>query len=156
VAEGAARREQVERLTSRQFGGGQTTLRLDIACNQDNQTSTLTRFTGLGGTSKAASATYTHDNGGRLTHLQQLNGSNANISNFTYTYDPASRLTAEQLNGMTTSYGYLDSGELTQAGTATFGYDPAGNRNSTGYQTGTENQMTNTSVRPRRSSTLAD
>ena len=35
----------------------------------------------------------------RLTNLQHLNGSSANIANYTNTYDLASRITSEKLNG---------------------------------------------------------
>jgi RHS repeat-associated protein len=60
-----------------------------------------------------------------------------------YSYDPGSRLTAETLNGSTTSYQYDADNQLTQGGTLTYGYDANGNRNNTGYTTGTGNQLTN-------------
>jgi YD repeat-containing protein len=135
------------RLTSKQFGGvSQTTMRLDIAYNQDNQILTESRYTDLAGHTSAGTSNFTYDNGGRLTHLTELTGSSVNMSNFTYAYDAANRLTSEQLNGTTTGYQYDDASQLTQAGAATFGYDAAGNRNNTGYQTNPGNQMTNDGV----------
>jgi uncharacterized protein RhaS with RHS repeats len=55
----------------------------------------------------------------------------------------ADRITAETLNGATTSYQYDADNQLTQGGSNNYGYDASGNRNTTGYQTGTNNQMLN-------------
>jgi YD repeat-containing protein len=61
------------------------------------------------------------------------------VTSYTYAYDLAVRLTAQTLNGTTTSYQYDADNQLTQGGATNYGYDSNGNRNTTGYQTGANN-----------------
>jgi RHS repeat-associated protein len=79
----------------------------------------------------------------RLTNVQHTDSAGNNIGSYVYQYDPGNRLTSETDNGTTTSYQYDTDSELTQAGTATYGYDANGNRTNTGYTTGTGNELTN-------------
>jgi hypothetical protein len=129
-------------LTSRQFGGsGQTTLCIDLTYTPRNQIATINRWKDLAGTQAAGSSAYSHDGDQRLTQLQHKNASGGNIANYTYSYDLASRLTQEQDNGTSTTYGYDSTSELTNAGSVTYSYDFNGNRTLTGYQTGTANEL---------------
>jgi RHS repeat-associated protein len=131
-------------LQTRELGGsGITALRFDLAYDADNRVTTLTRYSNLSGTTKIGDTLSAYDNSSRLTNLQNRNGSGTAIANLTYTYDPGDRVTAQQLNGTTTSYGYDVDSQLTSAGSANYGYDANGNRNMTGYATSTANQMTN-------------
>jgi RHS repeat-associated protein len=69
---------------------------------------------------------------------------------YTYGYDAAGQLTSYQDSSSSLTYGYDNSGELTSAtGTlngssysVSYGYDLNGNRNTTGYTTGTGNELT--------------
>jgi hypothetical protein len=56
-----------------------------------------------------------------------------------YTYDAASRLTAEILNGTTTSYTHDNTNQLTSDGASSYSDDANGNHIMAGYQTGTGN-----------------
>ncbi|MBI1918574.1 MAG: hypothetical protein HYS12_28100 [Planctomycetes bacterium] len=72
------------------------------------------------------------DNAARLTNLKIKDGSGGILGNYTYSYDLASRVTAETIDGTTTSFGYDTVDQLTSAGATNYGYDLAGNRNTAG------------------------
>jgi RHS repeat-associated protein len=136
--------DALNRVTERQFGGsGQTPLHANLTWTARDQLSTVTRYKDQGGTALAGPTTFQYDAAERLTNLQYSDSSGTSIGSYVYGYDPGNRLTAETLNGSTTSYGYDAGNEVTQAGTATYGYDADGNRTNTGYQTGTGNELTN-------------
>jgi RHS repeat-associated protein len=122
---------------------GVATISLDQTWTKRDQLATQSRYSDLTGTNLVGTTSYGYDAAARETNLQFKDGSGNNISNFTYSYDPGSRLTAETLNGSTTSYQYDGDNQLTQSGTLTYGYDANGNRKNTGYTTGTGNQLTN-------------
>jgi RHS repeat-associated protein len=115
----------------------------DQTWTKRDQLATQSRYSDLTGTNLVGTTSYGYDAAMRESNLQFKDGSANNISNFTYSYDPGSRLTAETLNGASTSYQYNADSELTQSGSLTYGYDATGNRNTTGYTTSTENQLTN-------------
>jgi RHS repeat-associated protein len=136
--------DALNRLTERQFGGsGQTPLHVNLTWTARDQLNTATRYKDQGGTSLAGTTTYQYDTAMRLTNLQHTDSTGNNIGSYVYNYDPGNRLTGETDNGTTTSYQYDTDSELTQAGTATYGYDANGNRKNTGYTTGTGNELTN-------------
>ncbi|MFL5242523.1 MAG: SBBP repeat-containing protein [Gemmataceae bacterium] len=136
--------DAANRLTSRQFGGaGLATLTLDLTYTSRDQIATETRYSNLNRTGLVGTTSMSYDPAMRETNLQFKDASGTNISNLTYTYDLADRLTSETLNGTTVSYQYDTTNQLTQAGTATYGYDLNGNRTNTGYATGTGNQLLN-------------
>jgi RHS repeat-associated protein len=136
--------DALNRLTQRQFGGsGQTPLHVNLTWTARDQLSTVTRYKDQGGTSLAGTTTYQYDAAMRLTNLQHTDSAGNNIGSYVYNYDPGNRLTSETDNGTTTSYQYDADSQLTQAGTATYGYDANGNRTNTGYTTGAGNQLTN-------------
>lgn len=67
------------------------------------------------------------------------------LATFTYGYDAASRVTSETNAEGSVTYTYDDTNQLTGVGGArseSYGYDAAGNRNATGYSTGTGNRLT--------------
>jgi RHS repeat-associated protein len=132
----------LNRLTSRQFGGT-TPLRIDETYTARDQVASESRYTDVAGTHLVGTSSFTYDADMRLTNEQHKDASGANIANYTYAYDLADRLTAQTLNGTTTSYQYDADNQLTQGGATNYGYDSNGNRNTTGYQTGANNQMTN-------------
>jgi RHS repeat-associated protein len=129
-------------LATREFGGtGQTHLRIDLAYTPRNQVSTINRWSDLAGTQAVGSSSYAYDGLGRVTNLQHANASGTSLANYTYTYDLGSRLTSEQDNGTSITYGYDATNELTSAGGTNYSYDLTGNRTMTGYQTGTGNEL---------------
>jgi RHS repeat-associated protein len=135
--------DALNRLLTYQFSAGTVTLNLYQTWTARDQLATQSRYSDLSGTHLIGTTSYGYDNAGRLTNLQFKDGSGNNISNFTYSYDSGNRLTVETLNGSTTSYQYDADNQLTQSGTATFGYDANGNRSNTGYVTSTGNEMAN-------------
>jgi RHS repeat-associated protein len=129
-------------LTTREFGGaGQTPLRIDLAYTPRNQLSTINRWSDLAGTQAVGSSSYAYDGLGRVTNIQHANASGSNLANYTYMYDLASRLTQEQDNGTSITYGYDATSQLTSAGGTNCSYDATGNRTMTGYQTGAGNEL---------------
>ncbi len=131
------------RLTTREFGGpGQTTLREDLTYNADDQILTETRYDDLNQQTLAGTSSYVYDTDQRLTSLTQTYANGTVLASYTYGYDSVSRLTAEVDNGgAPITYIYDGADQLLQAGAATYGYDPTGNRTNTGYQTGPDNQL---------------
>ena len=137
----------VNLLSSRQFGGsGQTPLRFDQEYTARDQVGTITRYSDLAGTTKVGQSLYAYDDAGRLENLLHKDGSGTSLLNLTYTYDLASRVTSEVADGVTTSYGYDDTNQVTSAGTYSYDYDLNGNRTMTGYQTDTGNRLINDGV----------
>jgi RHS repeat-associated protein len=136
--------DTLDRMTTQEFGGpGQTPLRLDFAYTPRDQLAGVTRSTSLTGSPVVGTSSFVYDPVGRLSNQQDRDASGNVFANSTLTYDLASRLTSQTVNGSTTSYGYDAINELTQAGTLTYSFDLGGNRNMSGYQTGTGNQVTN-------------
>jgi YD repeat-containing protein len=79
---------------------------------------------------------------GQLTHMQHKDGSGNNLENYTYTYDAIGEVLTERRNTNTiTTYQYDAIGQLTNDGSA-YSFDANGNRNMTGYVTGTGNRTT--------------
>src|SRR5262249_21368096 len=79
----------------------------------------------------------TYDDAGRLTNRQHKDGLGNVLQNTTYTYDLADRITAQIVDGTTTSYSYDATNQLTADGANSYGY-----RNTTGYSTGAGNRTT--------------
>lgn len=138
--------DAANRLMSRRFTDGTTSLRIDLTYTNRDQTATETRYSDLSGTTLVGSSEYTYAPAGDLTNLQHKNGNGTLLANYTYTYDLAHRVLSETLNGSTTSYQYDVTNQLTQDGTTTYTYDLNGNRTMAGYQTGTGNRVTNDGV----------
>ena len=136
--------DAANRLTSLQFGGaGQTPLRLDMTYTARNELATESRYSDLAGTLLVGTSAYTYDAAGRLTQLQQNDGSSNPLASYVYTYDAAGNLTSETLNGGTpTNYTYDATNQLTNDTTTSYSYDANGNRTMAGYSTGANNQIT--------------
>ncbi len=115
----------------------------------------LTRYSDLAGTTTVLATAYAYDQANRLTtitHETALSGGTVRAS-YAYTLDAASRLTSEArtwssgASSDTVSYGYTNNDQLTSVShtngsfaNESFSYDNNGNRNSTGYTTGTGNR----------------
>ncbi len=72
-------------------------------------------------------------------------GTTAPLATYVYSYDQANRVTSEQDAEGTANFSYDSANELTTvtgSRTESYSYDLNGNRNSIGYTTGTENELT--------------
>jgi RHS repeat-associated protein len=76
--------------------------------------------------------TYSYDARSRVEWIRLFNSSNQQLSSHGYTYDPASNVLTRTDNGVTTTFGYDDIGQLTSESrpgySATYSYDKNGNR----------------------------
>jgi RHS repeat-associated protein len=136
--------DALNRVTAEEFtASGQPTLCVSLTYSARDQVATETRYDDLAMTMSAGMSSYVYDAAGRLTSLTQTSGSGAVLASYAYSYNQASRLTAETDNGVTTSYSYDGTSQLLQAGATGYGYDATGNRNTTGYVTGPDNELLN-------------
>lgn len=69
---------------------------------------------------------YTYASPGRLVRAQTKNSGGTVTADFQYTYDPAGNRTAQDVNGVQTSYAYNAANQLAQAGSTTYSYDANG------------------------------
>jgi RHS repeat-associated protein len=131
------------RLQTRELGGaGVTAARFDLHYTDRGQADRLTRYSDLAGTTSVGLTSYTYDDSGLLTGLEHRDGSGATLARSTFLYDLAARITSSADDGVTTTFGYDKSNQLLSAGSSGYGYDAAGNRNTSGYTTGPGNQVT--------------
>ncbi|HEY7310953.1 MAG TPA: RHS repeat-associated core domain-containing protein [Gemmataceae bacterium] len=117
------------------------------------------RLTGLTRTSPGGdtiTSSFSYDSADRLTNITHTDTSKTlTLASYTYGYDAANRLTSYQDNsGSSLTYGYDPGGELTSASgmlngssySVSYSYDANGNRNMSGYTTGTGNELTSDGV----------
>jgi RHS repeat-associated protein len=136
--------DNASRLQTREFGGaGQTPLRMDLNYDNADRLTGLTRYSNLAGTALVGTSSYGYDAASRMTSIVSKNASLATVSSYNYSYDNADRVTVQSGTGATGTYSYDAASQVTSDGTKTYGYDNNGNRNMSGYQTGTDNQTTN-------------
>jgi len=147
-------RDQLVSLT--QSGAGVAPKRADFTYDNAGDMSSMTRYSDLAGSQRVMATAYAYDDADRLTaltHQTALSGGTA-VASYGYTLDAADRLTSESRtwNGGastdTLTYGYTSDNQLTAVTHAngsfaneSFGYDPNGNRNSSGDATGTNNEL---------------
>jgi len=135
-------------LTSRQFTGNGQALRIDLGYQTDGMLSTLTRYNAVAGltTEMVGSTTYLYDTAQRMTGINDYNypsGVQTTIATYAYSYDAGDRLTSEVDEAKLVTYAYDPANQLTFASGSAFSYDANGNRNSTGYATSSDNELTN-------------
>jgi YD repeat-containing protein len=91
------------------------------------------------------SSVFGYDNADRLTTITHSSSSVGALATFSYSYDGASQITQYTGPEGTLTYTYDQSGELTGVGDArseSYSYDLNGNRNVTGWTTGTNDELT--------------
>jgi RHS repeat-associated protein len=91
------------------------------------------------------SSVFSYDNADRLTTITHSSSSAGALATFSYSYDGASQITQYTGPEGTLTYTYDQSGELVGVGNArseSYSYDLNGNRNMTGWTTGTNNELT--------------
>jgi RHS repeat-associated protein len=99
----------------------------------------------IGGSGTAVTTSFAYDNANRLTTITHQTGGGTALATYVYAYDSANRLTTETNAEGTVTYTYDAADQLTAAGgsrTESYGYDLNGNRNTTGYTTGSGNELT--------------
>jgi RHS repeat-associated protein len=128
--------------------GGASVLdkRIDLAYNNLDQLTGLTRSGNLTGTPLVATTDFTYDPGDRLqTWTHSPNGQSP--LSYGLSYDPGDRVTQlTQPNSQSSSYSYDRANQVTGAthsfqGPEGFSYDGAGNRTNPGYTTGPNNEL---------------
>jgi RHS repeat-associated protein len=99
----------------------------------------------IGGSGTAVNTTITYDNADRVGTITHQTGSGTALATYVYGYDNSDRLTSETNAEGSVTYTYDNANELTSvtgARSESYGYDSGGNRNTTGYTTGSGNEMT--------------
>ncbi|HQU43360.1 MAG TPA: RHS repeat-associated core domain-containing protein, partial [Pirellulales bacterium] len=127
---------------------------VDFAYNALGQFTDVWAYNTLGGPrTDVYHGAYSYDNGNRLTGLAYTSNAGASsIDTFGWSYDAASNVSTFTSNNGTASYGYDPTNQLTYATYTTapggtqpanesYSFDANGNRNSTGYSTGSDNLM---------------
>ena len=102
------------------------------------------------GSSATVGSPTNYDAQNRVTSIQieantPIGQALVNVEDISYTYDSAGRVTSETDKEGTASFTYDNAGQLTAVSgsrTESFGYDSGGNRDTTGYSTGSGNEMT--------------
>jgi RHS repeat-associated protein len=130
--------------------GGTTGPQVTYVYDGANRLTSIWRLSGFNYTN----TTIMYDNADRVTtisHYSHVPGGhssyiNTPLATYVYAYDNANRVTSEQDKEGTATFTYDNANELTAVGgsrTESYGYDANGNRNTTGYSTGTGNELTN-------------
>ena len=132
---------RVNRIT--QSGNGVASKRVDFGYDDIGQIKSVNRYGDLSGSQLVRGTTYTYDAKNRLDILSHGSGVSYNFN-----YDNGNRITKiTDVDGVT-NYTYDKNNQLTVADHSnsnkpaeSFSYDANGNRNSSGYQTGTNNRL---------------
>jgi YD repeat-containing protein len=116
-----------------------------MAYDAVGQMTSLSRSSDLVGLAAVASSTYTYDAVSRLIDLKHQRGANT-LASYGLVYDVGDRLTQSSGTDGTQNYNYDSTDQLTGASHTTqanesYSYDANGNRTSSGYQTGPNNQL---------------
>ena len=124
--------------------------RVDFAYNAAGQFTSIDRFADLAGTELVAATSYTYDGIGRLTDLTHGQGSTV-FADYGWSYDAFSRVTQYTFDSLIggqgqSDYTYDATGQLTGAdhdyqADENYTYDENGNRTTSGYSTGDNNQL---------------
>ncbi len=141
--------DALNRLTEiKQTGNGGNTVgnkHIVIGYNALGQRTSMDRYESLATTYYDATTNYTYDSANRLSTLNHVR-SGTTLAGYSYTYDGLSRITSinSVLDGVS-NFTYDTTSQLTVADHTSqtdenYGYDLNGNRNSSGFTTGQNNQ----------------
>ncbi|MGC8642678.1 MAG: RHS repeat-associated core domain-containing protein [Isosphaeraceae bacterium] len=131
--------------------GGTAGPQVDFGYDPGNRLTSISRT--IGGSGTEVNTTIAYDAANRLTTITDQaytpggsgGGTTTPLATYAYGYDNANRVTTEVNAEGTVTYSYDSGGELlTARGSRTedYSYDSGGNRNSSGYTTGTGNELT--------------
>jgi RHS repeat-associated protein len=144
--------DKLQRLTDivqqGQSGGNSVTAKhITQSFNALSQRTQIARYQSTGTTNAVATTDFTFDTANRLSGIAHKQGA-MNLNTYAYTYDPLSRIATivSTLEG-TDTYSYDQTSQLvgathTSHGNETYGFDANGNRNTSGFTTGANNQTT--------------
>ncbi|XHL98716.1 MAG: FG-GAP-like repeat-containing protein [Microcoleus anatoxicus] len=126
-----------------QSGNGVASKRVDFGYDDIGQIKSVNRYSDLSGSQLVRGSTYTYDAKNRLDILSHGSG-----VSYDFDYDNGNRITRiADVDGVT-NYTYDKNNQLTVADHSnsnkpdeSFNYDANGNRNSSGYQTGSNNRL---------------
>jgi YD repeat-containing protein len=132
--------------------GGTDGPRVVFGYDYASRLTSISRQIGNGSTATQVNTTFVYDNANRVGTIQQSRavwmgfGYNTTpLTTIVYGYDAANRVTTQVDAEGTATLTYDNTNQLTAVGgsrTESYGYDANGNRNTTGYTTGTDNEMT--------------
>ena len=133
-----------------QGGSAVAEKRVNFAYNAAGQFTSIDRFADLAGTELVAATSYTYDGIGRLTGLTHEKGATV-LADYGWSYDAFSRVTQYTFDSLIggqgqSDYTYDATGQLTGAdhdyqADENYTYDENGNRTTSGYSTGDNNQL---------------
>ncbi len=130
-------------------GGAVNAKSVSFTYNADSQYDVVTKYHDLTQTSGDPVATtgYTYDSMNRLTKEQSNLGSGPSMLIYNQSYNIASQIIALSTIDGTSDFTYDNDGQLQTVSAGAmpsedYSYDASGNRDSTGYTTGSDNQMT--------------
>jgi RHS repeat-associated protein len=115
--------------------------------NSLSQRTNISRYQSTGLTNAVATSDFTYDTSNRLSGIAHKQGAN-NLNTYAYAHDPLSRISSVTSTAEgATSYSYDQTSQVvgatnTGVGNETYGFDANGNRNTTGFTTGSNNQTT--------------
>jgi hypothetical protein len=124
-----------------------TAKRVAFSYNNLGHRTQIARFQSTGTANPVATTDFTYDTANRLSGIAHKQGA-TNLNTYAYTYDPLSRIaTIDSTLDGTDTYSYDQTSQLTGAthttqANETYGFDANGNRNTSGFTTGTNNQTT--------------
>jgi RHS repeat-associated protein len=131
-----------------QSGGNAVTAKhLTFAYNALSQRTEIARYQSTGTSNAVATTDYTFDSANRLSGIAHEQGA-TDLNTYAYTYDPLSRIsTIVSTAEGTDTYSYDQTSQLvgathTSHSNETNGFDANGNRNTSGFTTGANNQTT--------------
>lgn len=126
-----------------QSGNGVASKRVNFGYDNIGQIKSVNRYSDLSGSQLVRGTTYTYDAKNRLDVLSHGSG-----VSYGFNYDNANRITKITDADGVTNYTYDKNNQLTVANHSnannpneSFSYDANGNRNSSGYQTGSNNRL---------------
>jgi RHS repeat-associated protein len=106
-----------------------------------NRLTAASRYSNLLASHLVGSSTWAYDASGLLTHAIHRDGSGGVLSNYAYDYNADGLITQSIEDGVTINYSYDNNNQLTAAGSSSYSYDPAGNRNGPNDNVGTGNLL---------------
>jgi RHS repeat-associated protein len=143
--------DNANRITEKQFTDGTPSHALSVGYSYDaaDELTLLARYSGATENTLIGKTAYGYDDAGRTTSIAHETGGGSNLDVLVYTYNANGQVAtaASSAASTTSTYGYDNAGEVTSevsttTGTHTYKYDAEGNRNSTGYTTAKENEVT--------------
>jgi RHS repeat-associated protein len=118
-------------------------VRVNLAYTKVGEVASVTRFLDVAGTVKVGTTTNSYDDARRLVGIDHKNAAGVSVGTYSYAYDKASRLTSETFNGVSKTYAYDATNQLTNDNGTLLSYDKTGNRTKSGYVTTAGNRTTN-------------